>query len=937
MRLFSSSLRTRFIVAFIALQFVLLTILAFNTHRIWSEMVRQENEQQVQAISRLLKSSFLPAMAAGNRVKAADLLDNLQAAEGIDYLVLFDANQRVIAARGWDTSIKMPAIESGSATGILSAQLVHARVGLEYGGEALGEIRFGVLTEALRTGLERLFWQNGFILLIGFLLLSGFLIYAGAWLSRHLQSMILATETSATGFFQPIPVPAGADPIAKISQRFNEMARSIKAHVLALNQSEAKYQAIADSSASVEILLSADEKLVWVNAAVLRITGYTVNECMLLPDFPLTIATPEERLRLEETLQAAVQQQTSELDYEFRAMRRDGSLFWAAASWQPMFDVNHSYQGLRLSIRDNSEIKDERLALRKSVIELRQIQSLGKSYLQHAESERARMLALLAAMRFGVLFVDNENRIVFFNPAFCEMWGLSSQQIMIGRPIGQILQLADNRPAMGDVLSYYLEELASLEERVDFGEVTLNDNRVVLQSCYRVMDPQGETNGRMWVYEDVTQQRLIAERMVSLAERDALTGLYNRHRFQQELNRMVSEADRRQTMMALVFFDLDEFKLVNDSFGHSVGDDLLKSIAREVGKQVRLHEVFARLGGDEFAVLLPECDEFEVSKLAERIVQTVMQTQFAAGNHTMRPSTSVGVALYPLHADSADQLVAHADTAMYQAKAAGKGTWRVYRPESDHNRSELSRLSWKERIVDALENDGFELHYQGIYHTHDRSLAHLEALVRMKDVGSPGGIIMPGQFIGHAEKTGKIVDLDRWVIKEVIQLLAQYPDCPSIAVNVSGRSFDEPELPSHIASLLAHYKVNPKRLLVELTETSAVSDLSDAQRFIDALRDTGCVVCLDDFGVGFASFAYLKQLKADVLKIDGLFIRDLPNDRDSQIFVRGMVSIAHDMGKTTIAEFVESETIFNMLLEFGVDQVQGYWLDKPQKNHPGFK
>ena len=937
MSLFSFSPRTRFIGALIALQVVLLAILALNTHRIWSEMVRQENEQQVHAISRLLKSSFTPSMATGNRVKAADLLDSLQTADGMDYLVLLDTSQQVIAARGWDVSRKMPTIEPGSMSTPVVGGGTHARVILESGGEALGEIRFGVSVDVLNAGLERLFWQNGFILLLGFLSISGFLIFAGVWISKHLQGMIQATETSATGFFEPITVPAGSAQVAKISQRFNEMARAIKAHVLALNQSEAKYQAIADSSASVELLLSPAGKLLWVNAAVSRITGYSVNECMLLPDFPLTIATPEERLRVEDTLRAAIEQQSTEQDYEFRAMRRDGSLFWGAASWQPMFDVHHCYQGLRLSIRDNTEIKDERLALRKSVIELRQIQSLGKSYLQHAESERARMLALLAAMRFGVLFVDNENRIVFFNPAFCEMWGLSSQQIMIGRPIGQILQLADNRPAMGDVLSYYLEELASLEERVDFGEVTLNDNRIILQSCHRVMDPQGETNGRMWVYEDVTQQRLIAERMVSLAERDALTGLFNRHRFQQELHRMVSEADRRQSTMALVFFDLDEFKLVNDSFGHSVGDELLKSIAREVGKQVRLHEVFARLGGDEFAVLLPECDEFEVSKLADRIVQTVMQTQFVAGNHQMRPATSVGVALYPLHANSPDQLVAFADTAMYQAKAAGKGTWRIYRPDSDHTRSELSRLSWKERIIDALEHDGFELHYQGIYHTHDRSLADLEALVRMKDADSPGGIIMPGQFIPHAEKTGKIVDLDRWVIKEVIQLLAQYPDCPSIAINVSGRSFDEPELPLYIARLLTHYKVNPQRLLVELTETSAVSDMSDAQRFIDALRDTGCVVCLDDFGVGFASFAYLKQLKADVLKIDGLFIRDLPNDRDSQIFVRGMVGIAHDMGKTTIAEFVESETIFNMLVEFGVDQVQGYWLDKPQKNHSGLR
>ncbi|QKJ66006.1 EAL domain-containing protein [Deefgea piscis] len=938
MSLSSLSLRSRFILACIAVQALLLLALLCNTHRIWSEMAQEQEAAHVQALSSLLNAVFLPSMIEGDRVKAAEILNHLQLADEIDYLVLLDEQQQMIAARGWDISKKLPASSNHHSYALWDRPtLEHVRAPLLVNGVQLGELSFGLSNISAYRSFQYLIWQNGLIVMLGFMAIMGLMLLAAWWISRHLYRLIQATETAATGYFEPVLAANGSGEIAKISQRFNDMARAIKAHVTALKDSEAQYQTIADASNSAELWINPAGQLVWANAMVVRITGYSVNECLLLPDFPLTIATPEERLRVEDTFLQAVNNKSTEQDYEFRAMRRDGSLFWVSVSWQPMFNAEQSYLGLRISLRDNTEIKDERLALRKSVIELRQIQSLGKSYLQHAESERARMLALLAAMRFGVLFVDNDHRIVFFNPAFCEIWGLSSSQAMIGRPIGQVLQLADNRPALSDGLSCYLEEHSALEDRVDFGEVTLNDRRVIVQNCYRVTDPQGVTNGRMWVYEDVTQQRLIAERMVNLAERDALTGLFNRHRFQQELERMVSEANRRDHQMALVFFDLDEFKLVNDSFGHTVGDELLKSIAREVNKQVRRHEVFARLGGDEFAVLLPTCDEFEVSKLADRIVQTVMQIQFAAGSHLMRPSASVGVAIYPLHANSADQLVAHADTAMYQAKAAGKNTWRIYRPDSDHSRNELSRLSWKERIVDALENDGFELHYQGIYYTHNRQLAHLEALVRMKDPDVEGGCIMPGNFIGHAEKTGKIIDLDRWVIKEVIRLLAQYPDCPSIAVNVSGRSFDEPELPLYIASLLTQYAVDPKRLLVELTETSAVSDLSDAQRFIDALRSTGCVVCLDDFGVGFASFAYLKQLKADVLKIDGLFIRDLPNDRDSQIFVRGMVSIAHDMGKTTIAEFVESETIFNMLLEFGVDQVQGYWLDQPQKNHPGLK
>ena len=936
-RPFFSSLRSRLIAASILVQAALLLVLLLNTSRIWTEMVHQVSEVRVQELSRLLSAAFTAPMASGDLAKASDLLDGIRSTEGIDYLVLLDSRQQIIAARGWDVSQPLPKPNTSSVGAQSDTVITHAATRIEQGGEALAELRFGISNVIMHDAARRLIWQSALGLAVGLLATVILMTMLGVWLTRHLYRILSAAETASQGHFEALAEPQGNDEVAQITRRFNEMARVIRDRVYALSQSEAKFHAIADHTYSAELWLNPEGKLVWVNASVERLTGYSVNECHLLPDFPLSLATPEERARLDGALRQALLEQSMQQDYEFRAVRRDGALFWASASWLPLFDNQGQYQGLRASLRDNSDMKDDRLALRKAVVELRQIQSLGQSYLQRAESERARMMALLAAMRFGVLFLDNDNRVVFFNPAFCELWGISSAELLSHRPVGQVLQQADNRPALGDILSIYLEELSLMEDRVDFGEITMNDGRIVVQNCYRVLDPKGETNGRMWVYEDVTQQRALAEHMVNLAERDALTGLYNRHRFQQELERMVSEADRRQQSMALIFFDLDEFKHVNDSFGHAVGDELLKSIAREISKQVRRHEVLSRLGGDEFAVLLPESGEFEVSKLAERIVSSIAQIQFNTGTHMIRPRTSVGVALYPLHADNAEDLVAHADSAMYQAKAAGKGTWRLYHPDADHSRNELTRLSWKERIMDALEHDGFELHFQGIYHCHDKSLAHLEALVRMKDADSPGGVIMPGHFIPHAEKSGKILELDRWVIHKVIQQLANFPSCPSIAVNVSGRSFDDPELPAYIDNLLKQYRVQPKRLLVELIETSAVSDMTDAQRFIDALRATGCVVCLDDVGVGFASFAYLKQLKADVLKIDGLFIRDLQNDHDSQVFVRGMVSIAHDLGKTTIAEFVENEAIFKMLVEFGVDQVQGYWLDKPQRDHPGLR
>jgi len=245
-----------------------------------------------------------------------------------------------------------------------------------------------------------------------------------------------------------------------------------------------------------------------------------------------------------------------------------------------------------------------------------------------------------------------------------------------------------------------------------------------------------------------------------------------------------------------------------------------------------------------------------------------------------------------------------------------------------------NRLSWSERISNALDKSLFQLHFQGVYRTENSSLSHLEALIRMVDERNPDQLIMPVHFIQLAEKSGRILDIDRWVISTVLQMLADNPTIPPIAVNLSGRSLSEPSLPQFISDGLRTRGVDPSRLIVEITETAAVSDLHDAQRMIEALRQMGCGISLDDFGVGFASFAYLKHLKVDTIKIDGLFIRDLISDPDNQVFVQAMVSVALGLGKTVVAEYVQDGKTLSLLRQFGVDLVQGYYLDKPVLHHP---
>ncbi len=397
---------------------------------------------------------------------------------------------------------------------------------------------------------------------------------------------------------------------------------------------------------------------------------------------------------------------------------------------------------------------------------------------------------------------------------------------------------------------------------------------------------------------------------------------------------MIADAQRNDTRVALLFFDLDEFKYINDTFGHRAGDAMLIRVAGEVSGQVRRNELFSRLGGDEFAILVPDISTEMMRVLAERITRAIALVRFQYEGQSLRLTSSLGIAVFPDHADNAEDLIARADTAMYQAKEAGKNAWRIYRSDLDSSLQMVRRLSWNDRIMHALENNLMDLQFQGVYNTSDRSLSHFEVLVRMRDKDDPTVLLMPGQFIPVAEKSGKILEIDRWVLRESIQMLAELPLIPAFAVNISGRSFDEPMLPQYIAEELKRCGVAPRRLMVELTETSAVSDLHDAQRFIEALHQTGCGVSLDDFGTGFSSFAYLKHLQVDSLKIDGLFIRNLPQETDNQLFVKAIVTVARGLHKTTIAECVEDEETLVMLKGFGVDCVQGYYLEKPRADHP---
>ena len=586
------------------------------------------------------------------------------------------------------------------------------------------------------------------------------------------------------------------------------------------------------------------------------------------------------------------------------------------------------------AIFDISEQKRAELALADSLEKLRASEQRQRELATIAQREQGRMTALLSGMSIGILFEDRDGRVEYVNPAFRHMWGIGEDVELVGQPTQAVLTHSTHRFARPDHASKHILHVLDTHEISERFEVDLYDGRILTQLSYPVSDSDGRAIGRLWIYEDITHERQTAQQLIYLAEHDALTGLYNRHRFQDHLERTISASARSGGRFALLYFDLDEFKSINDSFGHRAGDTVLVRTAGEVASLVRGGEMFARLGGDEFAILVGVQRGDEPAQLAERVVHAISSIPFRFRGSNFRLTASVGIAHFPEHGDNAEDLVAHADTAMYQAKDSGKNSWAVYDASRNVAEAMLERMTWSTRIAQALAHDGLELHFQGIYHTRDGSLSHLEALVRMRDPREPERLVMPSQFIPVAEKNKQILEIDRWVIRESIVTLARHPELAALAVNVSGRSFDEPALPHYIQEQLKVHGVAPKRLIIELTETAAVSEMQDAQRFIEALQQTGCLICLDDFGSGFSTFAYLKYLGVQILKIDGMFIRDLPNNRDNQAFVKAMIDVARGLGKVTVAEFVEDAATLAMLADFGVDMAQGYYLDRPSAAHP---
>jgi diguanylate cyclase (GGDEF)-like protein/PAS domain S-box-containing protein len=530
----------------------------------------------------------------------------------------------------------------------------------------------------------------------------------------------------------------------------------------------------------------------------------------------------------------------------------------------------------------------------------------------------------------GMAMTAVDGRFLRVNRALCEITGYSRGDLEATtfRAITHPGDLARTERGMAEVLAGDVPHFRTEKRYIHAdGHVIPVD-----LSSTVVRDGEGRAIHVLTQVQDITERKRFEGQLQYLADHDSLTGLFNRRRFEEELARELAAAERYDARVAVLAIDLDEFKYINDSLGHSAGDELIAMVGQVLGGRLRRSDVLARLGGDEFAVILPRIDERAALEVAENLLEAVTQVDLAAfGGRGGKVSASVGLALFDGSAHlTAEELLVEADIAMYDAKEAGRGRAVIYDATEDRQERMLARMTWADRIRDALADDGFVLHAQPVMSLTGDTTPRCELLLRM--LGEGGDLIPPGSFLYIAERFDLIQEIDRWVVSRAIELLAAEQAAGRevvLCVNLSAKSVTDPALPGHIASELLVHGADGTGLCFEVTETAAVVNVERARNFARTIGDLGCEFALDDFGAGFASFYYLKHLAFDLLKIDGEFVTDLTTSVTNQLVVKAVVDIARGLGKRTIAEFVEDAETLEMLRGMDVDFAQGFYIARP--------
>ena len=536
----------------------------------------------------------------------------------------------------------------------------------------------------------------------------------------------------------------------------------------------------------------------------------------------------------------------------------------------------------------------------------------------------------------GVITTDADCNVEYINPVAEDLTGWRVDDGS-GRPIDEIFRgfHEETCEPLENPLSVAIRRNRAIKSVRPTLLIRRDGNELYIESTASpIRDGKGNVTGGVLVFHDVSESRELNRRLSYHASHDILTGLVNRREFENRLERALKSAKARETSYALCYLDLDQFKIVNDSCGHSAGDALLGQLGALLKSKIRWRDTLARLGGDEFGVLLESCSLEEAMQTAESLRLAIGDYKFLWDDRSFRLGVSIGVV--PIAADNEDvaALLSAADSACAAAKEAGRNRIHSFQENDIDLMRRRREMQWAARINNALEENRFELFRQTIQPLQvEEPGAHYEILLRMRDEN--GGIISPGLFIEAAERYGITPSIDRWVIRSAFRWLVSEADererLALCSINLSGQSLGDEKFLPFVVDQFQMSGLDATKICFEITETAAIASYSQANRFINALKELGCKFALDDFGTGLSSFGYLKHFPVDFLKIDGSFVKEILHDPIDREMVRSINEIGHLTGKQTIAEFAENEEIITMLRGMGIDYAQGYGVSEPKR------
>ena len=543
-----------------------------------------------------------------------------------------------------------------------------------------------------------------------------------------------------------------------------------------------------------------------------------------------------------------------------------------------------------------------------------------------ARSARDLLSYVVQSTADAIITKSPDGTITSWNRGAEQLYGYSAEEA-IGRSSGFIEP--DARAGEGQTLLQTVFSGGSIDSFET--QRVRKDGSIIAVSL--TVSPVTDANGRIVsaaiIARDTTDRVRYEERLRQMADHDQLTGLFNRRRFEEQLKRELARAGRYAENSAVLSIDIDNFKGINDSAGHAAGDAVLTRVARVLSDHSRATDVVARVGGDEFAVLLSAVGPSEARTAAEHLLAEIRSSRAIYGAKPFRITASIGVATFESDDATAGEVQINADLAMYAAKTSGRDRVVVYTPSEARKARAMAKLTWSQRIQDALEHDRFVLHLQPILELASGQITHGELLLRMQ--GDHGRLISPSAFLPAAERFGLIHAIDGWVVQQAIQLMGEsIASVPKVGINLSGESIvGDPDLLRTIERELERSSVDSARLIFEVTETAAIANMPEATEFARGLTGLGCSLALDDFGTGFGSFYYLKHLPVSYVKLDGEFIQNLPRSEVDEHMVKAIVGVSRALGIKTVAESVADEETIALLRKHHVDYAQGHYVGEP--------